>query len=339
MNSQLKLMTVVSVATVFAACGTDTPTAPTTQMGFAIAGHVTDNRGSVPRSYAAVGLTFGDQRVTTDSSGNYTLTVTPGDYTVRVDGESSAEAVHVRNATTKGDLVVGNVGGCGLRYGQITDAETGDPIAAAYVDVTFADSDRTGTPAVSDATGWYRIDGGCGACGLCPRTTVVVSQLGYANAVADVGNAFRDAHRWDVALQRRRRAGETGSGIEPPARTRLIAGDYLLTVRSPLPAGCPMTSLDLGGRLRLTQRGDAVGYSTRTAFFERTFTGTVVGDRLEYSFSEIHDLTPTASVQTFVGGGVAIIEGARIVGGENRQSPWLELIAANDEVSVFAPPR
>jgi len=154
-----------SVACVLAlgvACSSEAPVAPTIvdravyaggspAPPIRISGRVLDWASGA--SAANVAVELGGVQVVTDANGAYTMTLpAPGPYDPIVAGLSSGVS-HVSGPSYRGDFLT-NAGTCVTRYGTVSSARTGRPLAGAAVSLGSA---RT----TSGTDGWYRIDLGC----------------------------------------------------------------------------------------------------------------------------------------------------------------------------------
>jgi hypothetical protein len=131
---------------------------------------------------------------TTDASGSFTLRVPPGTYEAYIGGVRVGR-VRVTAIGSRGDLFV-NGGGCGSRYGVISELLTGRPVAGASV---FPPNSVS-----SDSEGWYRWN-------TCPEPlsfntrAISVSHPDYVPASLIIGMGTIGVQRLDIQLVRRAR--------------------------------------------------------------------------------------------------------------------------------------
>ena len=128
----------------------------------------------------------------TDASGTYRITVPAArSYSVAADG---AIVGTIRPAASiRGDVFV-RFGTCIARYGSITDATTGMPIAGAVVSLA-------GQTATTGTDGWYRIDFGCPTSAPSGGTTFFyVSHPGYLNQTQVAGRGIASVQRADISM-------------------------------------------------------------------------------------------------------------------------------------------
>jgi hypothetical protein len=129
-----------------------------------------------------------------DANGLYNLRLPSDQYTVWVNDRQIGSAVVTPSYL--GDLFV-QPGLCVSRYGTVSDAVNGRPIA--NVTVSLAAQKVT-----TDENGWYRIDLGCfpnGQYGF-NTTFIYFSHPRYADASAVVGRGVAGVIRLDTTLRR-----------------------------------------------------------------------------------------------------------------------------------------
>ena len=187
--------TAVAAAIVLAVgCVDAAPTAPTAAVEVPLSGRVIDVATNVGVPSATV--TVGDSTSMTDADGAYSLVVPHlGVFTTHVDARLMGE-IRVTGPASRGDILV-YPRICIARYGRVTDARTGRPIAGATVELG-------GKSAVTEWDGWYRLDVGCPTSppGFIPVGTNAthISHPKYVRH-AVIGRGIFGAYRADYALQ------------------------------------------------------------------------------------------------------------------------------------------
>jgi hypothetical protein len=198
----------VALAVGAVACGSDhAPTAPTiTDFGQAVphgdrvdvSGRIIDFSSAVAVSGAAIVFArlFQDPsdgyRSTADASGIYRLTVASGDYLVYVDGVRAA-GFRVHTTPFRGDVLV-RPGNCVAFYGIVTEARTRRPLGGVEVSLLRS-------VATSDASGWYRLDLGCGH-QFGGTVFMTFRRDGYRDyVIGGRSEGFQAAMRFDAAMQ------------------------------------------------------------------------------------------------------------------------------------------
>jgi carboxypeptidase family protein len=114
---------------------------PTPTPGWAtIAGQVTDSQTRLPIAAATVSVSPGGQSVLTGANGNFSLSVSPGTYTVtaKAPGYSSASQTVTVDGGQKTNVVfrLVSVTAFGSLSGSVTDSLSGDPIVGATVSLS-----------------------------------------------------------------------------------------------------------------------------------------------------------------------------------------------------------
>lgn len=168
------------------------PSEPTPPTGpFTIAGRVTDF--GTGTGVSGLQIRVGTEEATTDAGGNYNVRVDRGEYQVRLPpSDAFLGVIVVGGPWTRGDVYV-NGGVCAVRYGAVTDHNTGRPIRGATIG---------SGQATTDANGWYRVDyyGCSGSCGNCGTSVLEVKAAGYKDATFILGRGVAGVQRLDVHL-------------------------------------------------------------------------------------------------------------------------------------------
>jgi Carboxypeptidase regulatory-like domain len=190
----------VIMLSLLAACGGGRELTQPTPVSPPVQGTVRDYQTQVPIANAeifVINRTRSDAsyRTVTDGNGHFSL---PEPARPTIPYSLTVNAVDVgtgyfTGSGYRGDLFVDS-GTCIARYGQVLDAKTMRPIAAASmtgVGLTTTDSD-----------GWYRIDLGCPASGVIGFTTVALtaSCAGYTSLQLIVGRGISHVSRLDFLL-------------------------------------------------------------------------------------------------------------------------------------------
>jgi hypothetical protein len=168
------------------------PSKPTPPTGpFTIAGRVTDF--GTGNGVSALQIRVGTEEAVTDAGGNYTVLLDRGDYQVRLPpSDTYLGLIVVGGPWTRGDVYV-NGGVCAVRYGAVTDHNTGKPIFGATIGAG---------PTTTDATGLYRVDyyGCSGSCGACNTSILQVKAIGYKDFSQVLGRGVAGVQRLDIHL-------------------------------------------------------------------------------------------------------------------------------------------
>lgn len=203
---------VIALAVSSAACGSADVTTSPEAVGSAVplgnrvevAGRVIDFSTNAGVPGATVSLARYLQapadgyRASTDPSGAYRTTVPSGDYWVYVnDAAIPATVFALYESPFRGDMLV-NAAGCSARYGLVTESRTRRPIGNVTVSLI-------GYQAVTDASGWYRLDMGCLSSYGGGTVFIGFSRAGYADRAVIAGRreALRGLARIDATLQPR----------------------------------------------------------------------------------------------------------------------------------------
>lgn len=164
-----------------------------------VAGRVIDYAtGAGVGSAIVVFRTFVDDtpvgQATADGAGAYSIDLPAGDYLVSINGVS-ATAVSVRQSSSRGNLIAG-AAGCSALYGYVGDARGGGPLDGVRVEAL-------GKETMTDASGWYLIDWGCGANAGFGTSVARFTKAGYEERVRVIGRGLPvGASRADVGLMR-----------------------------------------------------------------------------------------------------------------------------------------
>jgi hypothetical protein len=119
-----------------------------------------------------------------------------GVFNVSIGGARAGTAI-VKGSSYRGDLFTDPVE-CAVRYGTLTDARTGLPVAGATVNV------GTGLRATSAADGWYVLDFGCpGATRGLGTVVMGVAHRNYQQRSVVLGRGVFYALRLDLDLEAR----------------------------------------------------------------------------------------------------------------------------------------
>ena len=159
-----------------------------------VAGSVRD----FPTNAAIGGATvvIGNVTAMTDASGSYSLTVLPGAQHVTIDGESIAD-VTMTDRTYRGDFYA-HVMDCVGRYGTVVDKGTRQPVAGATLSL------GGGSSTVTDQTGWFQWNFGCGNRCLGFNTYfLTITHPSYRDAVVESGRGICFVVRGDFELEPR----------------------------------------------------------------------------------------------------------------------------------------
>ena len=151
---------------------TPSPSPTATPSSATIAGQVTDSQTRLPIAAASVSVSPGGQSALSDTNGNFSLSVSPGAYTVtaKATGYSSASQTVTINVGQRTNVVfrLVSVTAFGSLTGSVTDTLSKAPIVGATVTLS------NGTVRVTDLNGNFSY-----AIVLSGSYTLTVSAVGY----------------------------------------------------------------------------------------------------------------------------------------------------------------
>ncbi|MBI4887297.1 MAG: carboxypeptidase regulatory-like domain-containing protein [Acidobacteria bacterium] len=185
-------------------CGNAPSVTGPSDSGIAVRGRVVDFRAQAPVAGAVVQFSSGEGpaerlEARTTTNGSYEMSLPYlGRYSVVVNGAPAGVAL-VRGPSYRGDLLLDPVE-CGLRYGTLTDAQTGRPVSGAIVE------SGTARRTTSASDGWYALDFGCGPLDFTRglnTTVMVVTHPNYALRSPVLGRGVFYGLRLDLDLEPR----------------------------------------------------------------------------------------------------------------------------------------